>query len=89
MFSEKKLQTVFSIKREAENSENKLKIPNPFFCNLKYFGIVDKVVKKREKSFQLNNQRSDRPTRKVHLPFASMKKRRNFKFQFGFIWLVG
>jgi len=61
LFSEKKLQTVFSIKREVENSENKLKIPNTVFCNLEYFGIVDKVVN--------NNQRSDQQEKYIyHLP---------------------
>ncbi len=68
MFSEKKLQTVFSIKREAENSENKL---NTAFCNLEYFGIVDKVVKKRKKKVfnkTINAQTDQQEKYIYHLP---------------------
>jgi hypothetical protein len=63
------LQTVFSIKREAENSENKLKIPYTVFCNLEYFGIVDKVVKKRGKKFSTINAQTDQQEKYIyHLP---------------------
>ncbi len=75
MFSEKKLQTVFSIKREAENSENKL---NTVFCNLEYFGIVDKVVKKKRKKKVFNKTINAQTNKKSTSTISQHEKKKKF-----------